>query len=134
MRKNWVSAYFLKWIQDGAIYQETREKGLIFKKDAVVFRLNLDKKENMSEAERMLFNMVAAASGSDLVLDENEFKNYSVNHQNKLISFENKVLFESKRRLGEKALLAKSDKGFLILTNLFQMKKEKKICDNIWGF
>lgn len=60
----------------------------------------------------MLFNMVAAASGSDLVLDENEFKNYSVNHQNKLISFENKVLFESKRRLGEKALLAKSDKGF----------------------
>lgn len=96
MRKNWVSAYFLKWIQDGAIYQETREKGLIFKKDAVVFRLNLDKKENMSEAERMLFNMVAAASGSDLVLDENEFKNYSVNHQNKLISFENKVLFESK--------------------------------------
>lgn len=53
----------------------------------------------MSEAERMLFNMVAAASGSDLVLDENEFKNYSVNHQNKLISFENKVLFESKKKI-----------------------------------
>ena len=75
MFSNLVSAYFLKWIQDGIIAVE-KDPG---KKDRVNLRFVKEASEAESEdtMENTIYCAARAAAGENLLLEANEFKSWS---------------------------------------------------------
>ena len=72
---NVVAAYFLKWIKDGNIelIKEKFTKGLIFKKDVLEDCFKIIKAPETDDVmEEQLYKLIAAASGDDLILRNNE--------------------------------------------------------------
>ena len=68
-----VGAFFLKWILDGIITPEPQDKKTINLK----FGKDRPLPDQRSPAEMELYDMAREACGDNLILEENEFKNWS---------------------------------------------------------
>ncbi len=80
--EDYFNSFLLKWMKDGYIEHLIEEKGLIFKKETSVIRLQRGQIDGEDPESRM-WNMMQSASGSDNILEEKEFskwaqKNYKI--------------------------------------------------------
>jgi uncharacterized membrane protein YgcG len=82
---NLVSAYFLKWIQDGLLAVERDEK----KPDRVNLRFVKGTEEVAFDdaMEKKIYNAALQAAGDNLLLEKNEFKTWSYKHDQTVIGW-----------------------------------------------
>ncbi len=102
--KNLISAYFLKWVQDGVIQYSP---GADSKKPSLV--LKTDKLPDGTRANELkLFNMVVAAAGTDRILDPLEFKKYNTSHPSKGWEWNSDVTKIGRKYLNDNNLIKKN--------------------------
>ena len=90
---NVVSAYFLKWIQEGLIRVEAipgddRRVNLRFSRRA-------DEVEFTDKVERMIYEGAVQASG-DMLLEANEFKKWSYQHDTEVVTWPAEAIYSGR--------------------------------------
>lgn len=86
--ENYTTYFFLKWIKNGNLEKFNYEKGVIFKKEKTGFKI-VKSPEDSSSIESTLFNFLVQASGTDRMLQENEFNTWMSSNYDK---FENYII------------------------------------------
>ena len=91
---NLASAYFLKWIQDGLITVERDEK----KANRVNLRFVKGEEELAfdDDMERRVYVAALEAAGDNLLLEANEFKNWSYKHYNTAVSWPWEAVYQGR--------------------------------------
>lgn len=83
--ENYISAYLLKWIKEGKIEAVKEEKGLLFKKESVSFKIFEQRAIDSTDfVEKYFYEIMLEASEGDGVLDEKDFKNWAKKNYEKL--------------------------------------------------
>lgn len=93
---NLVSAYFLKWIQEGLLLVERDEKKedrvnlrFVQKEEAPVFTDNM---------EERVYNAALQAAGKNLLLEENEFRDWSNRHDTTVDGWPSEAAYQGRDR------------------------------------
>ena len=135
--KNYISAFILKWIQQGRLTDRTEIKGLIFKKEKLALDFNPHKfVANDSIVEDELWNMAIYASGDDDVLSEDEFTKYMRRNINKFNKWTADASKHSKKVLLDKGYIDEVPRKVLFfnLKDTVITPSGQKLLNNIEGF
>ena len=90
-KNDFIGAVLLKWIYDGNVYVQTKEKKKLFKTDKEDVIIFDHKPENACEKEQKLYNYMKDASG-DGILEKDEFKKWCKNNYTKILGWTDDVL------------------------------------------
>ncbi|QQK07303.1 DUF2207 family protein [Miniphocaeibacter halophilus] len=79
--ENYISAYFLKWIQEKKIETVKDKSGIVFKKEKISFKILEDNINTTDAFENYLYNAVLSAAKGKGILEAKDFKSWaSKNH------------------------------------------------------
>ena len=105
-----LGAIILKWIKDGIIKIEEKQKGIIFKKENIVIVLKETNIDVFTEAkEKELFEILYTAS-KDGYLENNEFEEWCEKSYSKILSWFDEIIYEEEKKLSSEGILKKKEK------------------------
>ena len=109
-----LGAIILKWLKDGLIRIEQKEKGMIFKREDTRIILNeTDTSRIVDTYEKKLFNMLYAAS-IDGILENKEFERWCNKSYYKVLNWFDDIIKEQRLQLCVEGLVEVTEKqGFL---------------------
>lgn len=90
-KSDFLGAVLLKWMKEGSVTIEKTEKKGIFKKADIVTAMKIGDVVCNNALEKELYNMIKSAAKDDY-LESDEFKKWSRNHYDKLLSWFDKAL------------------------------------------
>lgn len=100
-----LGAVILKWLKDGLITIESKEKGTIFRKeDTVIVLTQTDPKLIIDDKEKKLFEMLSAAS-RDGYLENNEFEKWCERCYGKMLNWFDNVIDVQESKLKKEGIL-----------------------------
>lgn len=115
-KTDFLGAILLKWVKDKKVEIQSKEKGMIFKKEDTVIVF----KENQTfdtTFEEDLYRYMYEAS-KDGILESKEFEKWCSSHYSKILGWFDKVLdFETEKLAGENKLIKTTKTTFKIFTN-----------------
>ena len=126
-----LGAIILKWLKDGLIRIEQKEKGLIFKREDTVIILNeTDISKIVDKFENKLFNMLYTAS-IDGILENKEFEKWCNKSYSKVISWFDDIIKDQQLQLCVEGLIdVEEKKGWIftkkIYTPTYSLSEEAK--------
>lgn len=90
-KSDFLGAVLLKWMKEGSVTIEKTEKKGIFKKTDIVTAMKIGDVVCNNALEKELYDMIKSAAKDDY-LESDEFKKWSRNHYDKLLSWFDKAL------------------------------------------
>lgn len=120
---NLLGAVILKWLKDGIIKIEEKEKGLVFKKENTVIVLPEPKAGLLTNLkEKELFDMLYEAS-KDGYLESKEFEEWCKNNYSKVLSWFKDIKKIEENKLVDEGILLKTAKIIKKLTATPELKQ-----------
>ena len=111
-----LGAIILKWLKDGLIRIDQKEKGIIFKREDTVIILNeTDSSKIVDKFENKLFNMLYAAS-IDGILENKEFEKWCNKSYYKVITWFDGIIKDQQLQLCVEGLINVEEKKGLLFT------------------
>ena len=105
-----LGAIILKWLKDGLIRIEQREKGKIFRReDTVIILKETDTSKIVDKYEKKLFDMLYTAS-LDGVLENKEFEKWCNNSYSKVLNWFDDIINEQQMQLCAEGLIYVEEK------------------------
>ena len=130
-----ISAFIIKWINNGLLADEVEEVGLIFKKEELA--LKILKHNNIYESlpEQDLWEMVIKASKGDGVLSQKEFNSYISSNIDSFNTWVKSVASNSRSHLLDNNYLVKGEEGTIFKRTTYNLTDNaKQLQRNIIGF
>ncbi|HLQ98328.1 MAG TPA: DUF2207 domain-containing protein [Candidatus Dormibacteraeota bacterium] len=130
-----LTSYILKWVKEERITVETERVGIIHKRDeAALYFFNKDMDKENPEGE--LFHMMLDATGSNDILESNEFSVWARKNHKKLIAWEKKIIKNSTKKLEQLGYIQlEKKKKFIFKTEDYELtSKGLELEDNIHKF
>ena len=90
-KSDFLGAVLLKWMKEGSVTIEKTEKKGLFKKTNIVTAMKIGDVVCNNSLEKELYDMIKSAAKDDY-LESDEFKKWSRNHYDKLLSWFDKTL------------------------------------------
>ena len=90
-KSDFLGAVLLKWMKEGSVTIEKTEKKGFFKKTDIVTAMKIGDVVCNNSLEKELYDMIKSAAKDDY-LESDEFKKWSRNHYDKLLSWFDKTL------------------------------------------
>ena len=114
-RNDFFGVLLLKWIYDGNVQVQTKEKKKIFKTDKEDVIIFDHEPENANQHERDLYRYMVEAAG-DNILEKDEFKKWCKKNYTKILGWTDKVLeYERNELISKKKVIdVITDKGVVL--------------------
>lgn len=136
--REFLSAFFLKWVMDGRIRTTEAAKKSIFGKVETAFEILREDMDGMAEEEAHIWRMFLSAAGEDRTLDPKEFDRYVRKHTSTFRKGMDALVANSEIRMKKEDFLAtttgflgipktkKTEKGDMLEVNLYRFKNYLK--------
>lgn len=120
-----IDALILSWLRKGYIYLDKEEKSRFFGLSTreVVSLGGFETNHPENPGERKLYDMMAEASGTDLILQEKEFYSWSKGNYQRVVSWEMDYLSQGEKDLSKEGILGPVEKRKAL--GIFPVKSRK---------
>ena len=126
-RTNIFGAFLLKWIRDGIVEVENRQKNGIFNKEETVIIFKGDPNYNyQNKYEKELYNFLYSAS-KDGELENKEFEKYCKSAYTRVYSWFEKAFNNIKCELKEESLINVNKKRGLMFNNYYKASEQLEV-------
>ena len=121
-----LGAITLKWLKEGKIQIQNREKNGIFKKEETVIILGeMSDKTFENTIEKDLFNMMHIAS-KDGILENKEFEKWCSKSYDTILGWFDDILREQRRKLVQNSLITEVERGKILKNKEYIATQELK--------
>ena len=111
---NYVSAFILKWVNEGRLQDQVETGGIIFSKEKLALKIVDDSGKGFDHPlEKRLWDIIVIASGDDRILSEKEFNKYIRKNISKFNSYTDTVRDDSRVFLEEHGFIHKVKEKFM---------------------
>lgn len=132
-----ISAFILKWINEGRLRDDVEETGHVFKKERLSLHIIDSNRPIENPIERELWQMILNADDGDRILSQKEFNRYIKRHTSTFNNWTRSVKDKSKDKLLQTNYIETENKKILGLFNskkLILTRSGQDLVDQIDGF